>query len=257
MYKILIVEDEEITRKRIAYTFDWVSMGCVIIGEASDGVEGERKILELHPDIVITDITMPGQSGMEMIRRTRGKADYKSLILTGCTEFEYAKEAIELKVSRYILKPSSEKEVCGAVRELCEELEAETEVKRICMQYKRGVDPQEYIGIEKYENPYVRRMLEMIRERYHEKLSIDEIAAEIGVSASYLSRKCKEVTGHTYLDHLNSYRLSQAIKLMRSGGYKIYEISDKTGFTDYKHFSAVFKKYTGVSPTEFTRAAVV
>ena len=59
MYRVLIVEDEDIIRKGIAYTMDWMAMDCVIAGEAANGKEGVEKILELKPDIVVADIMMP------------------------------------------------------------------------------------------------------------------------------------------------------------------------------------------------------
>jgi two-component system response regulator YesN len=253
MLKVLIVEDEDIIRKGIAYTFDWLSMGCVIVGEAADGVEGEEKILELKPDIVLADIKMPRQSGMEMLSRTRGRVNYKSLLLTSYAEFDYARQAIDLKVSDYLLKPVKEDDLRKVILRVRTEIESERETDLMRQKNESSFELSDYLDLARQENPYVLKLLEIIQERYAQKLSIEEIAEEIGVSASYLSRKFKQITGHTYLDFLNSYRLSQAVKLLQSGAYKVYEISDMTGFTDYKHFSAVFKKYTGVSPTEFTK----
>ena len=88
---------------------------------------------------------------------------------------------------------------------------------------------------------------------YAEKISIEGFADEFGVSASYLSRKFKEATGQKYLDFLNKYRVQQAVGLLETGKYKVYEVSDMTGFSDYKYFSTVFKKYSGSSPSDFVK----
>ena len=90
MYRVLLVEDEEIIRKGIRYSVPWEECGCSVVGEAENGAAGKEKIAELHPDIVITDITMPVKNGLEMIADTREKFNYIAIILTGYSEFEYA-----------------------------------------------------------------------------------------------------------------------------------------------------------------------
>lgn len=101
------------------------------------------------------------------------------------------------------------------------------------------------------ENGYVAECIRRIQKDYQKRLSVEQIAMELGVSASYLSRKFKEATGQTFLDFLNRYRVQQATALLETGRYRISEISEATGFSDYKHFCAVFKKYTSKSPTKF------
>lgn len=86
MYRVLLVEDEEIIRKGIRYSVPWEECGCSVVGEAENGAVGEEKIAELQPDIVITDITMPVKNGLEMIADTREKFNYIAIILTGYPE---------------------------------------------------------------------------------------------------------------------------------------------------------------------------
>lgn len=95
MYRVLLVEDEEIIRKGIRYSVPWEEYGCSVVAEAENGAVGEEKIAELRPDIVITDITMPVKSGLEMIADTREEYKYIAIILTGYSEFEYAQQAIQ------------------------------------------------------------------------------------------------------------------------------------------------------------------
>ena len=122
MYRVLIVEDEDIIRKGIAYTMDWMSMDCVIAGEAANGKEGVEKILELRPDIVVADIMMPYMNGIEMIRSTKDQVPYKSILLTSYAEFSYAKQAIDLKVSDYLMKPVEEEEIRKAIEKVTGEI---------------------------------------------------------------------------------------------------------------------------------------
>ena len=104
MYKVLLVEDEEIIRKGLMYLVDWEKEDCVVVGEAGDGVEGTEKIRKLRPDMVITDVRMPFLSGLDMLEQTRS-IPYAAIVISGYDEFEYAKRAIKLGVKDYIVKP--------------------------------------------------------------------------------------------------------------------------------------------------------
>ena len=102
MLRVLIAEDEDMIRKGLVYTTDWLSMGCVVVAEASDGKDGYEKILECRPDVVITDICMPFMDGIEMIKKASKQVKFKSILLTSYADFEYARRAIEARVCEYI-----------------------------------------------------------------------------------------------------------------------------------------------------------
>ena len=108
-----------------------------------------------------------------------------------------------------------------------------------------------FMGENKAKNYYVEIALEKLMENYREKVSIESIALELGISPSYLSRKFKQITKRTYLEILNEYRIIQAVKLLGDGRYRVSEVAERTGFSDYKHFYSVFKKYTGMTPSEY------
>lgn len=251
MYRVLIVEDEDIIRKGIAYTMDWTGMGCTIAGEAANGQEGLEKIKELSPDIVLADIMMPVMDGIEMIRQAKEIATFKSIILTSYADFDYAKKAIDLDVSAYLMKPVDEEELKKNVAKITSEIEKDHQYEQLSAKQNTGSDIQEVFIKNDKDNDYVQHVLDATKEHYADKISIEYFSEQLGVSASYLSRKFKEATGTSYLDFLNRYRVTQAIKLLETGTYKVYEVSDLTGFSDYKHFNTVFKRYTNVSPSEF------
>lgn len=244
MYRVLIVEDEDIIRKGIAYTFDWLSMGCTIVGEAVNGKEGMEKIEELKPDIVLVDIMMPMMDGLQMIKEASQKCQFKPIIMTSYADFEYAKQAIDLGVAAYLMKPVDEEELNKSIKKTIEEIVKDNKIKQL--------DEKNTIYVKtQVDNDYVQHIIDVTMENYASKISIEMFSEEMGVSASYLSRKFKEATGATYLDFLNKFRVQQAVKLLETGKYKIYQVSDMTGFTDYKHFNAVFKRYTGQAPSDF------
>lgn len=263
MIKVLVVEDEDIIRRGFIGTIDWLSMGCVVIEEAVNGKDGLKKIEKFNPDLVITDIRMPIMDGLEMLKEAeRRNIKFEKILLTSYGEFEYAQEGIKLGIIDYILKPIDEEifyNVLKKAKEKIKGLEKLETVKNIS-EDKENIEffnPKIYFETEKNKNRYVEKTIEKIIESYSEKLNIKDIAEELYVSPSYLSRKFKDVTGETFLDVLNKYRIQKSIKLLLSQEFKIYEVSEKVGFTDYKHFCNVFKKYLNIAPGDFVKKNVI
>ena len=254
MLKIIIVEDEDIIRNGLVHTIDWLSMDCVVIADAANGQEGLEKILELSPDIVISDIKMPIMNGIDMIKSAKEKIKFKSLLLTSYAEFDYAKKAIELSVSDYLLKPVSEEKLRSSIEKVNRELLGTRKIEESLRKNDENSNIlNNYLLGDSGKNYYVKISLEKIRDHFAERISIESVAEELGVSASYLSRKFKETTNHTFLELLNEHRIQQSVKLLSTGRYRVSEIGEKVGFNEYKHFYAVFKKYTGSTPSDFTK----
>lgn len=130
MLKVLLVDDEPNVRHGVKMMIPWKMLDLDVIGEAGDGDEGLSKILALKPDIVIADVKMPGMSGIKMIEAAK-KNGYngKSLILSGYSDFTYAKEAMSLGVKGFILKPVDEDELIAALKSLSEEIRTEKKNK--------------------------------------------------------------------------------------------------------------------------------
>lgn len=259
MLKVLIVEDEDIIRKGLVHTIDWLSMGCVITGDASNGLEGLKLIEDHKPDLVITDIKMPVMDGIEMLERSNKNNSFYSIILTSYSEFEYARHAISLKVFEYLLKPVDEEKLADIIEKIKKDSDRKKVLNNFINKTKTGdkmklVDLDIFIFSDSEHNCYVDEALKQIKLNYNQKISIESISNDLGVSTSYLSRKFKDITDQTFLDVLNKYRVQRAIELLNTGKYRVYEVSELTGFSEYKHFCCVFKKYTKASPTEFTKS---
>lgn len=250
MIKVLIVEDEELIRKGLIYTIDWMAMGCIIVGEAKDGEEGLVQIEKLKPDVVITDIRMPKMTGIEMIAeaQNRNQEDFVPVILTSYSDFEYARTSIRLGVFEYLLKPVSDE----ALKEVMERVERKHQ-QEIQAQQPEHQKISWALQESSFKNPYVIRAIEEIKKNYQHKITLQMVADKLNISVTYLNKKLKEETSATFLDLLNRYRVTKAGELLQTGEYRIYEVSEMTGFSDYKHFCAVFKKYTGMIPTSFTK----
>lgn len=253
MYRVVLVEDEDIIRKGIRNSVPWEEYNCRVIGEARNGEEGENLIASLNPDIVITDIEMPLKNGLQMIGDTKDRYDYVSVILTGYPDFEYAREAIKNGVSYYVLKPLNLDEMkealeravleCRNLHILRSRRESVTELKNrslIC-----DIDPAAQT------DPVSRQVLDFITENYEKKISLSDLEQELHYSERYINQRFQKATGTTVIEYLNRYRVQKALAMLLAGEEPISEIGWRCGIGDYKYFNYVFKKYMGCSPKEY------
>ncbi len=125
MYKLVIVEDEDNIRHSLECFIPWNEMGFQVAGTFSDGSDALAYLNEHPSDAVLTDILMSRMSGLEMIRQLHDThPQIKVVILSGHSEFAYAREAIQYQVVRYLVKPVDEDELMGVFRELKEQLDS-------------------------------------------------------------------------------------------------------------------------------------
>ena len=258
LLKVLIVEDEEVIRKGLEFANDWMAMGCRVIGTAPDAEEGLRLIKELEPDVVMTDICMPQMTGLEMLEEALKEHSFHSIVLTGFSEFGYAQQAIRMGVVDYLLKPVDEDELKAVVEKIHKNAAKKKDKKESVdgSEGKISTDNDMWKVFEvadKSVDIYVKKTYNIIKERYQDKLSINSVAEELNVSPSFLSRRIKANMNVTFVDMLNQYRVNRALHLLNEGTMRIYEVSDILGFSEYKYFCSVFKKYTGVTPSEFVK----
>jgi len=131
LYRIILVDDEEEVRKGIIRKIDWAAAGFQVVGDAENGEDALEKIENLEPDVVLTDIRMPYMDGLVLTEKIRQKyPSIKVLIFSGYDDFEYAKRAIKLNVTEYILKPVNVEELTLILKRIKHNLDEEIEQKR-------------------------------------------------------------------------------------------------------------------------------
>lgn len=132
MYSVFIVDNEPIIRKGLCMGFDWADMGCTVIGQAAGGEEALEKMAEQTPDILISDIRMPGMDGLQLTRAVRERFPHTKVILvTAFSEFEYAQEALHQQVVDFIIKPTSREKMKTAIARATALLVAEQKDREI------------------------------------------------------------------------------------------------------------------------------
>lgn len=122
-YKVIVIDDKPLIRQAIVKTMNWERLNCEVVGQAEDGIEGKRLILELRPDILVTDIKMPGLSGLDLAEvMSECLPMSKTILVTGYQDFEYAKRAVRLGVYDFIVKPINNDELSQVIRKAVDEL---------------------------------------------------------------------------------------------------------------------------------------
>lgn len=242
MYKVVIVDDEPLIVEGLKKIVDWDRYDCVVAGTASSGKEGLQAVQSVDPDILFTDIRMPGMDGLTMIAALRSEhKDLQVVILTGYRDFEYARQALTLGVHRFLVKPSRMKELNEAMESLVQKLEGIRGERSPADGDEENANANNFI---------VKRAMEYMEKHYREKLQLADVAEAVYVSQWHLS-KLLNGTGKSFSDILNEIRIDNAKELMRDSSLHIADISDKAGFSDIAHFSRVFKKHTGMSANEY------
>ncbi len=139
-YRFLLIDDEPVVREGIAQSIDWAAHGFELVGTCCDGRDGMRAIEELRPDVVLSDICMPFVDGLELasfvVERYPGT---RTILLTGYDEFEYAQEAIKLKVHDFLLKPVTAEELRATLDALRQEIDTERSRGRVLDRIKAQV----------------------------------------------------------------------------------------------------------------------
>lgn len=247
MYKVLVVEDEEMARKGLILTQDWNALDCVVVGEAADGQAGMELARKLHPDIVITDVKMPGVTGVEMIQALRREgSEAEFVIITAHSDFTYAHNALKAGVADFLLKPFADEELEDALRKVIARIE------------KRHEQPQEAEALVRFniakggKSKYVEQAIGCIRTQYDNPgLTVTTVAEQLGISAGHLSRLFKKETDYTFGNYLTQYRIHTAMHMLKDITMKVYHVAEAVGYQDTTYFSTLFKRICGISPSDY------
>lgn len=132
MLKVLIVDNEAVIRHGLMHCIDWNALGCEVAAEVRDGTEAFECIPDVQPDIIISDIRMPGMDGMQLAERVSVTyPNIKIIILTGFPDFEYAQKAIQYHVVDFVLKPTSIEQLTNAVRKAIQMIHQEEQQREL------------------------------------------------------------------------------------------------------------------------------
>lgn len=340
MYKVLLVDDEELERKVVAFTLQNSGLSVEIVGEAASGREALEQVRLTLPDLIIMDIKMPGIDGIEATRQIKTLFPMTEVImLTAYGKFSYSQQAIKAQAGDYLLKPIQPQQLIKAVAEALERLsqkrlqpglavdlagigeqvrlanlgEAKRELAMLLESLGDGkswpalgyslcwrllvivgqaaltagaqavevtvaehemakIIPQicsresvrgwgerlleRYINLLKedchsHDRLIVCQAMEYIEAHSAGDVSLSTVAAHVHLSPAYLSRIFNKKVGTRFSDFVAMARLKTAKQRLEQSLETIDQIANELGFSSSSYFSSVFKKYEGVTPSEY------
>ena len=242
MKRVVVIDDEQIQRQGLVSMTPWEEVGCQVVGEAANAQDGMEIMRKLQPDIVIVDIRMPGESGLELIEKMQREMHVEYIILSGYGEFSYAQQAIRLGVRNYLLKPVDDDELLEAVRKAASYVDEEKRRKKIELANGSQLDIFRNFGEGKSKNQYLEKAICYMETECQNNMTIRDVADIVKISPSYLHRLFVKYTNYTFGEYLTMCRIRRAIRLLHDGDRKIYEIAELCGYKDTRYFSMVFRR---------------
>lgn len=242
MYKVIIVDDEDLVREAIIALGKWKDFGVDRILEANNAKVALEHIEKEKPDILVTDMKMPVMDGVELLKVLGlNYSNIKVIVVSGFSDFEYTRQAIRSSVVDYILKPIDSQDLNNAIARAISELEEEKSQKSIT-----GEEKIEYI-----EKNVILEIEQYVKENYPNEITLDELAHKFYVSKEHISRSFKKQFNMNLFEYITMLRIEKAKELMLKTSYSIEEIALRVGFSNGNYFSKAFRKQMDISPSEY------
>lgn len=261
--KLLIVDDQKDIVESLRDDINWKGIGIDKIYTACSASEAKLQLLDQEIDILLTDIEMPEENGIELFRWVRARdMDLLGIFLTAHPDFKYTKEAIRLGGFDYILQPARYEEIQKVVQEAVwkrnEKLESkmpqEKERRKSQAEMEKELSFQLDEGTEADKQNYERQIHSLekyLKENLSRNISRTEASKMLHLNEDYFSRLFKKYTGTTYKDYIMELRIGQAKHLLAKSCLSVSIIAGKVGYDNFSYFSTIFRKMTGMSPQEY------
>lgn len=251
MYQIVIIEDSKILRQGMVLTYDWAAQDCRIVGEADNGEDGLALIRKTNPDIVITDIRMPGCDGLDMIEALRKENNETvCIVISAYDEFEYAQRAMQLGVQEFLVKPFENAELNTVLARSIQRVEQIRQYRQIEKQQR--MLSGDYVAKEgDLRARYAEQAAAYIREHYAENIAVQDIANALSMSESHLSRVFRESMDCTLGEYIAKYRISIACELLKDVRLRVSQVAARVGYPDSRYFSVIFRRIVGMTPNSY------
>lgn len=244
--RLLIVEDNADIR---AYLRDSLS-GQYLIDEAANGEQGWLLAQEHSPDLIISDIAMPGMDGIQLTRMVKTHIETSHIpviLLTARTSLIFQIDGLETGADDFVTKPFNMTLLKIRIRNLIRSREQLRE------RFVQGFDLNPtHVAVNSLDETFLKKVVKLVEDNMEvPDFSVEQLSEELGVSRMQMYRKLKALTGLSANHLIRHIRLKRAAQLLQTGQYTVAEVTYQVGFQDLKYFRERFKEEFGLSPSEY------
>lgn len=237
MYRVYIVEDDELMLKKIVEAVPWMDNGFEVVGYSDSPTTAIEEIPALSPHVVFSDLRMPVMNGNQMITVLREQnVQCEFVMLSAFGTFEDCKAFFLQEGFDYILKPIQLPEVQLVLERLSAKLTAKLPPVT--------TEPDNL-------SPAFAELTSYITEHIREKYTLDSLGKQFGLNPNYICNLFAKRHNTTLTRFLTQLRMKEAVRLMKQSGAAFKEIAVNCGYVDYYYFCKVFKEFYGMTPTQY------
>lgn len=258
--QLLIVNDEYITTKMIKEKIDWTSLDITSVFCAYCAAEAQEILKKESIDILLCDIEMPGEDGIELIRWIRKQdLDCECIMLTCHADFRYAQESLKLGVLDYILLPAKYEDIRQSVQQAIDRRKVRRNRQEIYEYGQQWLNSKaealhQKSGQRHLPKDLVEECISYIQKNLSSvDLSVNQLASQLYLNPIYLNRIFKKEKGIPLIQYIINERMKLAAQLLTQSSLPLNTVAEGVGHSSYSYFVSAFKRYFGCTPSQYRK----
>ncbi len=243
MITIYIADDETWVCIGLKKLIENANLPFRVIGSADNGLTALDDIKRLKPDILLTDIRMPGLTGIELLQYISNSETLHTcvVLISGYAEFDYAISALHAGAFDYLLKPVQPNNLTDILNRILLKL------------HPNGIHTPKPAPNPPVNPTLIGDILSEMKNRYTENISLTGLSEKYGISSGHLSTLIKNELGLSFSEYITSKRIQKAKYLLKNEALSVEAVANSAGYHDYFYFTKAFKKNTGISPSKYRK----
>lgn len=241
MFQVIIIDDNKLLADSLAVLDVWDRMDMKVVDVCYNGVTGKEAILRYRPDLVLSDIRLPGMDGLELVGMVHDCVpDTKVIFMSAYSDFDYLRQAIQLRAEDYLLKPFSTEELKKALANTA------TGLRRTLSQVSESL-----LAESKNPDAGIQPIINYMRNRLDSRLTAEDVAEAFCMGTSKLDRLIKECTGAGFRELRIKLCIEKAQELLMDVRLSVEEVASLVGYKNYVTFYRAFSRECGCAPSEY------